>query len=247
MFKGLFKDHASSQEDARSSITDAESILKQPISREQTLDDQILTLWKEVWQGLYEYRHRRGHAYVHRGGSHVDRLTKLYLAAGMSASTSHIFMSRNDSPKQLNRTSEVLGLLSLALEQQGPRQLRLFSGLSISSLESVVALLEAYKRLLPAMDEIYMTLRSLDLGFRAPTTDDEKAVEQKFQPLADTLAKQLLHLDARLDLLVLNLGDENWEKYGDSREHRGWLVHESVFPQSGKGTKGFSSISRGEN
>jgi hypothetical protein len=53
MCKSLFKDHDASQKDARSSITDEESILEKPVSREEALHNHILALWKEVWQGLF--------------------------------------------------------------------------------------------------------------------------------------------------------------------------------------------------
>jgi hypothetical protein len=154
---------------------------------------------------------------------------KELLAAGMSAS--HIFESSDGHLHQLNREYGDLGLLRLALSQRAPAQLRLFDGLSINVLESVITLLEAYKRQIPAIDEIYVVLRSLEVGLRVPTTDDEQAVRQQYLPLADALAKQLLHLDARMALLVSKLGDENWENYGDSPKHKGWLVCDRVIPR----------------
>jgi hypothetical protein len=238
MFRSLFKEYDGSQKDDRFSAIDEENILEKPLSREQVLENQILALWKDVWRGLYRYHNRRKHSFVHGGDAHLNRLTKLYHVAGMSAS--HIVESSDGHPDRLDRTHGVLGLLSLALAQEGLRSLRLFDGLAISSLESVIELLEAYKRLLPQMDEIYVTLRSLEVDFRMPTTDDVEAVEEKFRPLADTLARQLLHLDARLALLVLNLGDENWENYGDSQAHKTWLVYDRAFPpeRRDKRTKG---------
>jgi hypothetical protein len=137
----------------------------------------------------------------------------------------------------------VLGLLGVPLSQQGPRELRLFDGLSISSLESVVTLLEAYRGQIPVMDEIYVTLRKLEVGFRTPTKDDEKAVEQQYLPLADALAKYLLHLDALLATLVSKLSDENWKIHGASQEHNGWLVYDRVYPYQRGHTSGLSGRS----
>lgn len=242
MFKGLFKDHNASQKDAHSSVIDEEGVLAKPISIEEALLNQILSLWKQAWQGLYQYRNKSMSYYLDRGGSHLNRLTKLYLAAGMSAA--HVIKSSNGTPERLDHTHGILGLISLALAQEGLRDLRLYDKLSVSSLESVIAHLEAYKSLLPAMDEIYKTLRSLEVGFRMPTIDDEKAVEQKFRPLADTLARQLLHLDTRLALLNLHLEAENRENCGDSvdfKRYKGWLVCDRVFPPEHRGTKSFSS------
>ncbi|KFZ19342.1 hypothetical protein V501_00711 [Pseudogymnoascus sp. VKM F-4519 (FW-2642)] len=221
-----------SQKGAHSFATDRTSIPETSGSVEQALQDQIVALWKDIWQGLYQFHDRKG-------TYHVDRLKEHYFAAGMSAS--HIIESPDDSLLRLDRSHGVLGLLALPLSQQGPRRLRLFDGLSVSSLESVVTLLEAYRRQIPAMDEIYVILRRLEVDCRTPTTDDEKAVEQQYLPLADVLAKQLLHLDARLAILVSRLSDENWETHGASPEHNGWLVYERVYPrQHGRAQSAFS-------
>jgi hypothetical protein len=237
MFRNFLKpvNNEASQKDAGSFATDQTSILETSGSTEQAalLQDQILALWKEVWQGLYQFHDRNG-------TYHVDRLKQHYFAAGMSAS--HVIESSDDSLLRRDSSHGVLGLLGLALSQQGPRQLRLFDGLSISSLESVVTLLEAYSRQIPAIDEIYVILRRLEVGFRTPTTDDEKAVEEQYLPFADALAKQLLHLDALLAILVSKLSDENWEIHGASPEHNGSLVYERVFPRQRGGTRsGFGS------
>lgn len=237
MFQNFLKqvNSETSQKGARSFATDHTSIPETSISVEQALQDQIVGLWKEIWQGLYQFHDRKG---IY----HVDRLKEHYFAAGMSAS--NIIKSPKDSLLRLDRSHGVLGLLALPLLQQGPRQLRLFDGLSISSLESVVTLLEAYKRQIPAMDGIYMILRRLEVDFRTPTIDDEKVLELQYLPSADALAKQLLHLDARLTVLVSRLSDENWETYGASPEHKGWLVYDRVYPyQHGKSLSKFSSSS----
>lgn len=236
MFQNFLKQVNSevSQKGAHSFATDQTSISATSSSVEQALQDQIVALWKEIWLGLYQIHDRNG-AY------HVDRLKEHYFAAGMSAS--HFINSPNDSLLRQDRSYGVLGLLGLPLRHQGPRKLQLFDGLSISSLESVVTLLEAYRRQIPTMDEIYVILRRLEVDFRTPTTDDEEAVKQQYLPLADALAKQLLHLDARLDVLVSRLSDENWETHGASPEHKGWLVYDRVYPsQHGKSLSKFSSI-----
>lgn len=200
-----------------------------PVSAEQALQDQIIASWKEVWEGLYRYGDRTRLL-------HLDRLKEHYFAAGMSASH---FTGSDNTGSSLRRDHTVLGLLGLPLQQQGPRQLQLFNGLSIDSLESVVALLEAYKRQIPAMKEIYAVLRKLEVGFRSPTEADENAVREQFLPLADALAKQLLHLDARLAVLVSSLSDESWEIHGDTNEQYGWFVYDRAYPRQGK--SGFSS------
>lgn len=222
-----------SEKEAQSTATGYSDRPESPVSAEQALQDKIIALWKVVWQGLYQIHDRDG-------PFHATRLKEHYFAAGMSAL--HLIESDdNRSALRRNCPHGVLGLLGQALSQSGPKQLRLFHGLSVSSLESVVTLLEAYESQIPAMNEIYTVLRKLEVGFRTPTTEDEQAVKEQFLPLADALAKHLLHLDARLDVLVSKLADENWERHGDSLEHRSWLVYDKVFPYKHRGKTSFSS------
>jgi hypothetical protein len=122
-------------------------------------------------------------------------LKEHYFAAGMS--TLHLVELDDDrSALRRNRPYGELGLLGQALSQFGPKKLRLFHGLSVGLLESVVTLLEAYESQIPAINEIYTVLCKLEVGFRTPTTEDEQAVKEQFLPLADALAKHLLHHDA---------------------------------------------------
>lgn len=232
MFQGFVK--RANGEGSRKEAHSAPGKPETPVSAEQVLQDQIIASWKDVWQGLYQYRDQRRVV-------HLDRLTEHYFAAGMSAA--HLADSEGSGPLRRDPSRRKLGLLNFALSQLGPRQLRLFDGLSIESLQSVVTLLEAYKGQIPAMEELYAVLRNLEVGFRAPTEHDEKAVRERFLPLADALAKQLLHLDALLVVLVSRLSDERWAMHGDTPEQHGWLVHDRVYPIQGRSGFG-STISR---
>ena len=236
MFQSFVKrvNGENSEKEAQSTSTGYSDRPETPVSAEQALQDKIVTLWKVVWQDLYQLHDRDG-------PFHAARLKEHYLAAGMSAL--HLVESDDDrSALRRNRPHGVLGLLGLALSQLGPKQLRLFDGLSVGSLEPVVTLLEAYESQIPAMNEIYTVLRKLEVGFRTPTTADEQAAKEQFLPLADALAKHLFHLDARLAVLVSKLTDESWERLGDSLEHRSWLVYDKVYPYKYRGKKAFRSM-----
>ena len=236
MFQSLVKRVSSekSGKDAQSTATGHSDTPEKPVSAEQALQDKIIALWKVVWQALYQLHDQNG-------PFHAERLKEHYVAAGMSA----LYRSESDddgrAPRR-HRSHGVLGLLGFALSRLGPKQLRLYDGLSVGSLESVVTLLEAYASQIPALNEIYTVLRKLEVGFRTPTAEDEQAVKEQFPPLANVLAKHLLHLDARLAVLVSKLSDENWEIHGNSLEHRGWLVYDKVFPYKHRGKSSFNSM-----
>lgn len=79
------------------------------------------------------------------------------------------------------------------------------------------------------MNGIYELLRGLQVGFQAPTVVDKKAVLQQYPPLADNLAQRLLHLDAKLNVLVSKLQDQMWAKHGHYSQKEGWFVENKVF------------------
>jgi hypothetical protein len=185
------------------------------------LQAQVLTMWRVVWLGLYQL-------HDNHGPYHVDRLTQLYFGAGMAV---YDILDKVGDPYERSKSHKgPLGLLGHALSTRGISNLRLYEGLSIDTLKSVIQLLEAYKHEIAAVGEVYELLRSLQVGLRAPTSHDEKAVLENYPPLADQLARQLVHLDARLDVLMAELEDEHMESFGDSPERHGWLVRDRVYP-----------------
>lgn len=178
-------------------------------------------MWRRIWLGLYQL-------HDNHGPYHVERLTQLYLGAGMAVSD--MISKPEDSYGRYKTGKGPLGLLGCALASQGINRLRLFEGLSVESLKAVIQLLESYKHEVGALGEVYELLRSLQVGLRETTDHDEKAVSEHYPPLADPLARRLIHLDARLDVLVSDLEDEHMEAFGDSTERNGWLVKDKVFP-----------------
>lgn len=78
----------------------------------------------------------------------------------------------------------------------------------------MIELLEAYTKEITSMNDMYQLLRRLQVGFRTPTADDEQAVIDQFVPVANQFSKRILHLDARSAVLVSDLEDDFWHKYG---------------------------------
>lgn len=78
-----------------------------------------------------------------------------------------------------------------ALDKEGPRSPKLFGGLSVESLEAVIELLEAYAKEIAGVDALYQLLRELQVGFRTPRKEDEKAVLKQFDPVTDDFARRL--------------------------------------------------------
>ncbi|EED24610.1 hypothetical protein TSTA_079650 [Talaromyces stipitatus ATCC 10500] len=169
-------------------------------------------MWRRIWLGIYQ-------VHDNHGPYHIERLTQLYLGAGMAVSG--MINKPGDSYGRYKTEKGPLGLLGCALASQGISRLRLFEGLSIESLKAVIQLLESYKHEVAALGEV---------GLRETTEHDEQAILEHYPPLADPLARRLIHLDARLDVLVADLEDEHMEIYGDSIERNGWLVKDKVFP-----------------
>ena len=204
------------------------------------MHNHIFLLWEEVWLGLYQLHDRQG-------PYHVDRLRLHYAAAGMSSYLVRQTETQK-TDKSMTTTSGVLGLLGYALSRQGPRGLRLYEGLSFSSLEAVIEILQAYRKEIAGLEVVYCVLKGLQVSFRAPTESDEGAVLERYPPVSDALGRRLLHLDARLKVLESELEDETWDKRPAHSGVHGWYVEHKVFPshyhqESSKFGSGIGSMS----
>ncbi|KAJ9258865.1 hypothetical protein DTO195F2_5103 [Paecilomyces variotii] len=193
----------------------------------QELHRRIFDLWKKVWLGLYQ-------VHDNNGPWHCDRLLILYAGAGMSTS-----MATESSKNYRRRDHAALGLLGAALGQQlcvnndfggGIRKLRLYDGLSLSTLESVIEILEGYEREIEPLGEVYAVLRRLQIGLREPSKADEDAVLRDYPPVADPIARRLFQYDVRLGVLGMQMYDEVTALHDDPKLQRGWLVWGEVFP-----------------
>lgn len=189
------------------------------------LETKIFSLYRLVWFGIYQVNDRHG-------PTHMTRLAKLFAGAGMSSFVNKPGEKLNDHHSYSGKLADirVLQPLRAALTRGGLEYLKPFDGLSVASLEAVVELLEAYVNEISSVNALYQLLRGLQVGLRMPTEDDEKAVLEQFVPTADQFARRILHLDARLDVLVSDLEDEFWNEYGPVEGRDGWLVYDALFP-----------------
>ena len=67
------------------------------------------------------------------------------------------------------------------------------------------------------------------MGFRTPTENDEQAVLEQFVPSANQFSRRLLHLDARLNVLVSDLRTSFGMGMGQSRDGMGGLCMTCFF------------------
>ncbi|KAJ5915295.1 hypothetical protein N7454_011049 [Penicillium verhagenii] len=204
-------------------------------TEKESLEAKIFCLYHLAWLGIYQVHDRNGR-------DHATRLAELFDGAGMSFYVDNSEQEPSD-PYRKNQgrhsgaESCVLNPLRTALNKKGLMSLKLFEGLSITSLEAVVELLEAYVKEVAGVNTLYQVLRELQVGFRTPTEADEQAVLEQFVPIANQFAKRLLHLDARLKVLVSDMEDEFWNEHGAAKGREGWSVHYALFSPSARAGK----------
>jgi len=209
----------------------------------QELLTHIVDLWKKVWFGLYQVKESDSSRAIY----HVERLRKLYLGAGMSA-RAVIEENNSLSETETNSSTAGLGLLNRALSPRyifrdnGLPSLILYDGLSLRTLRSVIELLEAYEREIESLAPVYSLLHQLQIETRLPTPEDEQKVLRDFPPLADPIAKKLLHYDARLGVLNMGIEDEASAITGDSTARDGWLVIDRVLKKPRRTAKSLLSF-----
>lgn len=223
--------------DASPSHKKGSSDSTETVTEERKLEDKIMSLYHVAWLGIYQVHDKDGQ-------SHVSRLAKLFFGAGMTSyvDSSEVEPSCHHDCRQgrykTGAECRVLDPLWTTLSKQGLASLKLFTGLSVASLEAVIELLEAYVKEVANVNALYQMLRELQVGFRTPTQDDQQAVLDKFVPAMNDLSRRLLHLDARLNVLVLDLEDEFWNANGPVKGREGWRVHDALYPRySGRGKR----------
>jgi hypothetical protein len=220
----------------RDIVDDTSSLEKLPSASDKintekkSLEAKIFCLYHLAWLGIYQVHDENGR-------DHAARLAELFDGAGMSSYVDNSEQElndhcRNNRRRYIGAESSVLNPLWTALNKKGLISLKLFEGLSVTSLEAVIELLEAYVKEVTTVNTLYQVLRELQVGFRTPTEGDEQAVLKQFVPVANQFAKRLLHLDARLKVLVSDMEDEFWNEHGAAKGREGWLVHYALFPPS---------------
>ena len=206
---------------------------------EKKLEIKIFSLYRLVWFGIFQVNDKHG-------PSHMKRLAELFAGAGMSSIINRSGEKVKDHHNSGWRRCKAVDSCylqplraALASGSDGLGSLRLFDGLSVASLEAVIELLEAYVKEIESMNALYQLLHGLQVGLRMPTEDDENVVFEQFIPASKQFARRVLHLEARLDVLVSTLEDEFWNEHGPVKGRDGWSVHDVLFqpihsPKAGK-------------
>ena len=120
------RDIRGDQLDDPSQYSLGDGVLEKPTSTRSQLECRIVKLWKEFWLGLYQIDDNEDRY-------HVERIEALYAGAGMT----HTY-----------RVGELQILKRHFLRNEtynGMASLKLFPGLHLSTLLSVVQILEAYE------------------------------------------------------------------------------------------------------
>ncbi|KAJ5764796.1 hypothetical protein N7520_004355 [Penicillium odoratum] len=216
--------------DATSSLEKLPSTSDKINTEKKSLEAQMFCLYHLAWLGIYQIHDENGR-------DHSTRLAELFDGAGMSSYVDNSEQElndhyRNNRGRDIGAESCVLKPLWTALNKKGLMSLKLFEGVSVTSLEAVIELLEAYVKEVTTVNTLYQILRELQVGFRAPVEGDEQAVLKQFVPVANQFAKRLRHLDARLKVLVSDMEDEFWNEHGAAMGREGWSVHYALFQPS---------------
>ena len=215
-------------------------------TNEPTLDQQredlrqkIISLWKTVWDGLYQ-------THSGKGSYRISELQTLCAGAGMSS-----YDGKSCPLSALDSALSTSYSWHHGRSSGGLENLKLYDELSLETLNSVLEVLKAFEKEIEPLREVYAVLRSLQVGLREPTEDDQQKVMKEVRPLAEPLGKRLKHYHARLGVLGMDMWDEavrvkeeRGKEEGRSGEVkvqdvRGTRVKEMVYP---RGKKGFGSF-----
>lgn len=192
------------------------SILNPPSSLRRELESQILRLWKKVWLGLYQIESAQG-------PYHYERIEALYLGAGLTRAY------RVGELKVLNQH------FSEYSRNHGIVGLKLYEGLSAKRLKAVVEILQAYEKEIPNLEQIYTVLREAQLtlhqvdGYGGYTAHIHQT-QRRYLDVAEPLEKRLIHYDARMDVLNMDIYDEAMDVHGfHPGLRKGPYVHQKAF------------------
>lgn len=184
------------------------------LSREE-LEDRIVELWKTVWLGLYQ---------VHdaSGPRHYDRIKALCLGAGFTSKI-YPYAGIVELDRRFWRCSENKGIAGL----------KLYEHLSVSTLESVVELLEAYECEIDSLNGLYKILREEQVDVWSYPQGN--SAYRRYMDVAEPLAKNLCWYDVRMAVLDIEIYDEAMALHADDPKlQKGWYIYDKAFPGSGE-------------
>jgi hypothetical protein len=200
------------------------------------LKRQITTLFKAVWDGLYQ-------THEGKGPFRTDEIQTLYRGAGMSSYpiSKESFSGLdgdgdkgdddNDNNKEgaptkknwRSRAPYPLVPLTSVLSKGYPSRLdnpsvglqsaldglKVWEESSLESLARIVEVLKAYEGEIAVVDSAYAFLREKQVGLREPTAADERAVVEGLKGLGLVgCGRRLKHYGARMGVLGMEMQEE---------------------------------------
>ncbi|KAJ5513428.1 hypothetical protein N7463_002980 [Penicillium fimorum] len=191
--------------------TVGDAALQKPVPTRSQLECLIVKLWKKVWLGLYQIDDNEDRY-------HVERLEALSLGAGLT---------------RTYRAGELQVLRRHFLRSEtnnGIASLKLFQGLSLSTLLSVIHILEAYESEIENMRLLYSILRSGQLPLHE-TADlaQTAAVRTEYMAIAEPMEKRIRKYDIRMNVVNMEICDEAMGFY---QRQRGEYIYHKAFPNA---------------
>ncbi|KOS38926.1 hypothetical protein ACN38_g10249 [Penicillium nordicum] len=185
--------------------------LEKPASTRSQLERRIVKLWKKVWLGLYQIDDNEDRY-------HVERLEALSLGAGLT---------------RTYRVGELQVLRRHFLRSEtnnGIASLKLFQGLSLSTLLSVIHILEAYESEIENMKLLYSILRSGQLAlYETADLAQTAVVRTEYMAIAEPMEKRIRQYDIRMNVVNMEICDEAMGFY---QRQKGEHVYHMAFPNA---------------
>ncbi|TQB75710.1 hypothetical protein MPDQ_002010 [Monascus purpureus] len=118
-------------------------------------------------------------------------------------------------------------------ENKGIAGLKLYAHLSVSTLESVVELLEAYACEIDSLNDLYKILREEQVDVWS--SPQGSSAYRRYMDVAEPLAKNLCWYDVRMAVLDIEIYDEAMALHADDPKlQKGWYIYDKAFPGSGE-------------
>ncbi|KAJ5196078.1 hypothetical protein N7449_006557 [Penicillium cf. viridicatum] len=187
------------------------AVLEKPASTRSQLESRIVKLWKKVWLDLYQIDDNEDRY-------HIERLEALSLGAGLT---------------RTYRVGELQVLRRHFLRSEtnnGIASLKLFRGLSLSTLLSVIHILEAYESEIENTKLLYSILRGGQLALHETADLAQTAVVRtEYMAIAEPMEKRIRQYDIRMNVVNMDICDEAMGFY---QQQKGGYIYHKAFPNA---------------
>ncbi|KAJ5380820.1 uncharacterized protein N7496_003248 [Penicillium cataractarum] len=182
-----------------------------PANLRNSLEAEIVHLWKKVWLGLYEID-------VNEHRLRSSQLDALYLGAGMTGYMGRLGALKHAAYKNVGVNNEIASL-------------KLFDGLSITTLQSVLEILRAYESEIDNLERLYGILRRGQRSLRQSTwITPTDTLQRQYLAIAEPMERRIKQYDIRMDVLNHEMRDEVMPMGDEIPAPQGQLVYEKAFP-----------------